>query len=387
MTKIGLEILDNKEAILTLDKSCLFKDEFNFPQNLKKAVRNVKAFELPESVRIGNKTIHYKETTNIALVGMGGSAIAGDILKDWIGNEIAVPMEVIRGYGLPAYLNEKSLVFFISYSGNTEETLSCMLDAVRRGCQIISISSNGALGKVTKALKLPLIELPTMAAARASLPYLFAPLPYILVKVGILSAEKVETEMNETIEIIEEMAKELSIETPLKENPAKKMASKIFGTIPVIYCYNPYKSAGLRFKDQVNENCKLPARCDVFPELNHNEIMGWEASLEVLKRYTLILLRDVEIERREVKARINVLREKFFSEKAKSVIEIAPKGKTLLGKMFSFIFLLDVISMYLAVLYRRDPVASETFKILKYEVTEHFGTLERLERQILKIAS
>ncbi len=381
------KILDDKEAISALDKSGLFRDEFDFSQNLRKAVENVKAFTFTQKVKVGQRVIRYKDVENVVLAGMGGSAIAGDILKDWIGNEIAVPMETVRGYHLPAYLNERSLVFFISYSGNTEETLSCILDAAKKGCQIISISSNGALGRVTEALRLPLIELPKMAAARASLPYLFAPLPYLLAKLGVLSVRKVEREMSDTIKIVDKMARKLAVEVLIEENLAKKVALEIFGTVPIVYCYNPYKSVGLRFKGQVNENCKLPARCDVFPELNHNEIMGWEAPEGILKRYTLVLLRDLEAEPLEVKARIDVLKEKFFSKKAKSVIEISPQGKTRLSKIFSLIFMLDVVSMYLAVLHGRDPVASETFQILKYEVTERLGTLRRLEKQILELAS
>jgi glucose/mannose-6-phosphate isomerase len=387
MSRTEAEILDDKEAILVLDRSGLFKDEFDFPQNLRKAVANVKAFRLPESVRVGRRTIRYKNVENIVLAGMGGSAIVGDVLKDWIGHEITVPMETVRGYHLPAYLNEKSLVFFISYSGNTEETLSCMYDAVKKGCQIVSISSNGALARVAQTLGLPLIELPEMAAARASLPYLFAPLPYLLAEVGILSMRRVEREMNDAIDVVDKLAGELAIRVSTEKNLAKKVALEIYGTVPIVYCYNPYKSVGLRFKDQVNENCKLPARCDVFPELNHNEIMGWEAPESILKRYTLVLLRDLEIEPLEVKARIDALKEKFFLPKAKSVIEMDPQGKTPLGKIFSLMFTLDVISMYLAVLHGRNPVASETFQILKYEVTERLGTLRILEKQVLKLAS
>ncbi len=380
-------ILDDKEAILSLDRSGLFKDEFDFPQNLRKAVENVKAFALPEKVKVGHHLIHYKDVENVAIVGMGGSAIAGDILKDWIGNEISVPMETVRGYHLPAYLGERSLVFFVSYSGNTEETLSCMFDGVNKGCQIISISSNGALGRVTQALGLPLINLPKMAAARASLPYLFAPLPYLLAEMGILSMRKVEREMSDAIEVVGKLAKQLAIEISIQKNFAKKIAVEIFGTVPIVYCYNPYKSVSLRFKCQVNENCKFPARCDVFPELNHNEIMGWEAPEDILKRYTLVLLRDSEMEPLEVEARIDALKEKFFAKKAKSVVEISPQGETPLGKVFSLLFILDVISMYLAVLHGRNPVASETFQILKYEVTERLGTLRKLEKQMLQLAS
>ncbi len=380
-------ILDDKEAILSLDRSGLFKDEFDFPQNLRKAVENVKAFALPEKVKVGHHVIRFKDVENVAIVGMGGSAIAGDILKDWIGNEISVPMETVRSYHLPAYLDEKSLVFFVSYSGNTEETLSCMFDGVKKGCQIISVSSDGALGRVTQTLGLPLIDLPKMAAARASLPYLFAPLPLLLAEMGILSMRKVEREMSDAIEVVGKLTKQLAIEMPVQKNFAKKIAVEIFGTVPIVYCYNPYKSVGLRFKCQVNENCKFPARCDVFPELNHNEIMGWEAPGDILKRYILVLLRDLEIEPTEVKARIDALKEKFFSKKAKFVIEISPQGKTPLSKIFSLLFILDLISMYLAVLHGRNPVASETFQILKYEVTERLGTLRKLEKQILQLAS
>ncbi|NIV44907.1 hypothetical protein GWN49_08560 [Candidatus Bathyarchaeota archaeon] len=240
---------------------------------------------------------------------------------------------------------------------------------------------------MAQALGLPLIALPEMAAARASLPYLFAPLPYLLAEMGILSMKRVEREMSDVIDVVDKLAEELAIEVSKERNLAKRIALEIYGTIPIIYCYNPYKSVGLRFKDQVNENCKLPARSDVFPELNHNEIMGWEAPESILKRYTLVLLRDLELEPIPVKARIEALKEKFFLQKAKSVIEMVPQGETPLGKTFSLLFTLDVISMYLAVLHGRNPVASETFQILKYEVTDRLGTLRHLEEQILNLAS
>jgi len=232
---------------------------------------------------------------------------------------------------------------------------------------------------------LPLIRLPKMAAARASLPYLFAPLPYLLAQLGLLPTDKVDKEMDEAIRVVAELASEFSIDVPASRNFAKKMALQIYGTVPVVYSFDPYRSVGLRFKTQVNENCKLPARFDLFPELNHNEIMGWEASEKILKHYTLVLIRGAE-ERPEVKARIDVLKEKFFSKKAKSVIEVQPRGKTTLGRILSLTFTLDMVSMYLAVLRRRDPVASETFQILKYEVTQKLRSLEKLEQQILGFA-
>jgi len=377
-------VLDNKSAILALDPSGSFKDELAFSENLKKAIKNVKAFNLPEKVKVGQHIIRYADVDKVVFAGMGGSAIAGDVVKDLADGRAKVSMETVRGYHLPAYTDDNTLVFLISYSGNTEETLSCMLDAAKKGCKMICISSDGAMQRVAKALGLPLIGLPRMAAARVSFPYLFAPLPYLLAKLRVLSLDKVEKEMSDATDMVGKLTREYAIETPYKENFAKKAALQIFGTVPVIYSYCKYRSVGLRFKTQINENCKLPARCDVFPELDHNEIMGWEASKQIIKHYTLILLRGLE-EPREVKTRIEVLKEKFF-KKARSVIEINAQGQTALARIFSLLFTADMISLYLSVLHQRDPVASKTFLILKYEVAERLGTLERLEEQIKKLA-
>ena len=368
-----------------MDKSDSFKDELEFPENLRKAVKNAKDFRFPSKAVVGGKVIDYSEpVSNVVFAGMGGSAIAGDLVRDWLDAEMKVPMESVRGYHLPTYVNDKTLVFLISYSGNTEETLSCMLDALDKGCRVISISSDGALGRVNKALNLPIIGLPKMAAARVSFPYLFGPIPYFLAKMNLLSIDRFELEMKKGITLLEKLSEEYDISVSLEDNFAKKAAFEIFGTVPVIYSYGPYRSVGLRFKTQVNENCKLPARSDAFPELNHNEIMGWEASTRILKHYTLMLLRSKD-EPKEVKTRIEILKEEFFKKKAKHVIEIQADQPTLLSRMLYLLFTADMISLYLSVLHRRDPVASATFQILKYQVTQRLQTLEKLEQQILKL--
>ncbi len=379
-------ILDDKEAILALDPNKSFKDELEFPENLRKAIKNVKTFKLPSKVKIGNHVINYSEAVNeIVFAGMGGSAIAGDLVRDWLDTELSIPMQTVRGYHLPAYINEETLVFLISYSGNTEETLSCMADALEKGCKIVSISSNGALQRVNNALGLPVIGLPEMAAARVSFPYLFVPIPYILVSCNLLPLQKIELDMANAAKVVGRLSARYAIEVPFEKNLAKNAALRIFGSVPVIYSPGQYRSVGLRFKTQVNENCKLPARFDVFPELNHNEIMGWEASGSILKNYTLILLRSSD-EPEEMRTRIEVLKGKFFSKKAKDMFELWAREDNRLSRMLHLLFTADMISLYLSVLNRRDPVASQTFQILKYEVTERLKSLEKLEQVILKYA-
>jgi glucose/mannose-6-phosphate isomerase len=385
LNRLQESILNDEDAVLALDRSGLFEEQLRFPDNLREAVAGAKSVRLPKEVRIGGRVVRYAGVRKVAVAGMGGSAIAGDVLKDWVGGEVGVSLGVCRGYHLPAYINADSLVFVMSYSGDTEETLSCMVDAVGRGCKIVSISSNGALRRAAETLGLPFIQLPKMAAARASLPYLFASLPYLLAKLGILHSEKVDRNVKATVEVLDELAKKYAVGVSVEENFAKQTAIQLYDAVPVIYSCNSYRSAALRFKDQVNENCKMPARFDVFPELNHNEVIGWEAPSEVLKRYSLILLRGVD-EPPEVRERIEVLKERIFSKKAKSVIEIIAKGETRLARIFSLIFTVDMISMYLAVLYGRDPMASEIFPLLKHDITERLGTLRRLEEQIQKLA-
>jgi len=381
------ELLDDKEAILALDPSHSFNDNLEFAQNLRKAVKNVKAFKLPSRINVGKRVFDYSRNVNdIVFAGMGGSAIAGDLIRDWLDTEMRIPLESVRGYHLPAYVDEETLVFLISYSGNTEETMSCMFDALNKGCRIISISSDGALQRANKALGFPVIGLPKMAAARVSFPYLFAPIPYILAQLNLLPFEKVDHDMAVATKTVYRLSREYAIEVPFEKNPAKKAALQIFGTIPIIYSYGPYRSVGLRFKTQVNENCKLPARFDVFPELNHNEIMSWEASRKILEHYTLILLRSPD-EPKEVQTRIEALKKGFFEKSAKSVLEISAQGQNLLARMLHLLFTADMISLYLSVLHRKNPVVSQTFQILKYEITEKLHTLDKLEQQILKLAS
>ncbi len=199
---VSKEIMDNEKEIQRLDKNGSFNDELAFYANLKKAVRNVKAFKLPETVKVGGCFIRYADVENIVFAGMGGSAIAGDIIKDWMENKVKVSMEAVRGYHLPAYADENTLVFLISYSGNTEETLSCMLEAAQKGCKIVCVSSNGALARAANALGLPLIGLPKMAAARVSFPYLVAPIPYLLAKLNVLSFDRVEKDMTAATAIV-----------------------------------------------------------------------------------------------------------------------------------------------------------------------------------------
>jgi glucose/mannose-6-phosphate isomerase len=333
-----------------------------------------------EAARIAkNFSVDYPKPQTIIVAGMGGSAIGGELLKDWANDKTSVPIMVQRGYSLPAYANKNTLVLVTSYSGETEESLSVFLDAVKKGCKIICISSGGKLSEYAEKMSLPYIRIPKGIPPRAALPYLFTPLPIILEKIGLVS--NVNVEIAEAVEILKDVCNENSPEKPVKANFSKALASKINGTIPTVYGFGFYRAVAQRFKQQFNENSKVPAKWESFPELNHNEIVGWEGAKELAKHFSVILIRDDD-EPKEIRIRIEATKELISAESVKT-FEVWSKGKTRLAKMLSTILIGDFTSVYLAILRGVDPTPVKTISLLKEKMRQS-GVKEKILRELQK---
>src|SRR5208283_3193282 len=252
-------ILDEIEKIKAVDRSNMI----NFCVNSSKLYG--------EAAKLADKIqINYPKPDNIIVAGMGGSGIGGDLLKDWARNKANVPIEVNREYQLPAYAGKRSLVLITSYSGDTEESLGAFLDALKRKCMIFCVSSGGALLENSERLKVPYLQIPSGMPPRAALPYLFVPLLLGMEKWGLVS--DASEELSEALPLLEKLSKDNSLEKPAKENFAKTLALNIGKTSPVIYGFGFYRGVAERFKQQFNENTKVPAKWEVFSELNHNEV-------------------------------------------------------------------------------------------------------------------
>jgi len=314
----------------------------------------------------GKVKIKYRRPRTIIVAGMGGSAIGGELLKDWAKDSIKTPIEVCRDYNLPAYADENTMVFATSYSGETEETLSVFLEALKRKCLTIAISSGGTLQRFAQELDVPHLLVPSGMAPRATLPYLFIPLPRILQKIGI--APNVQKEYSETVRILKQIGEENSPETPSASNSSKTLATEIRGTIPTIYGFGFYRAVAQRFKTQINENSKNPAKWEYLPELNHNEIVGWEEAKEFAKYFSVIFIRDNE-EPREIRLRIETSRE-LISRTLTGLFEVWSKGKSKLARMASVICIGDFTSVYLAVLRGIDPTPVRSIDFLKRKLVE-----------------
>jgi glucose/mannose-6-phosphate isomerase len=352
----------------------------NLPDYCSDAIERADRLDIPKIIRISEKrSIRYRKPKKIIVVGMGGSAIGGHILKDWLRSSIPIPIEVCQRYDLPAYADSETLVFATSYSGNTEETLTCFLEAVERECMVICISSNGLLQEFSEKLGLPLVRVPGGIPPRSALPFLFFPLVISLKKLQVLT--DIDGEIAEAIQVLRAIRVELQPEHPLSKNLAKKMAQGIQGTIPFISGFDFYRSVTLRMKTQFNENSKTPAKIEVFPELNHNETVGWTGKKNLTEKFSVILIRDFD-EPLELKTRIEVTRQLVFEKGAANVFELWARGKGKLAKMLSTIYVGDYSSIYLAILYGINPTPVTIIDELKRQLREKVDKSSILKRNL-----
>jgi glucose/mannose-6-phosphate isomerase len=364
------KILDNLSEIKRVDKSDMLSFCVEAPKHYAEAAKIAKAV-----------SIRYLKPQTVIVSGMGGSAIGGELLKDWARDKIAVPIEVCREYSLPAYANKNTLVFVVSYSGETEESLSAFLDAIKRKCMIVCISSGGVLHEFAEKLNVPYLHVPSGMAPRATLPYLFMPLPILLNKIGLVS--DVTSEISETIKILRNISDSNLPEKLVSNNFSKKLASNICGTVPVVYGFGIYRAVAQRFKTQFNENSKVPAKWEFFSELDHNEIVGWEAVKELAECFSVIFIRDND-ESEAMRQRIEATKELICEESVK-VFEVQSIGKSRLAKMSSVICTGDFTSVYLAIMRGIDPTPVKTITLLKKKMKQS-GVKEKIIRELRKFA-
>ncbi|MEM3612211.1 MAG: bifunctional phosphoglucose/phosphomannose isomerase [Candidatus Bathyarchaeia archaeon] len=348
-------ILDNLDKIREVDKN----DMLSFCVNAAEHYES--AFQITEKV-----AVDYPKPKSIIVAGMGGSAIGGELLKDWASDMLTIPVEVCREYTLPAHADKRTLTFIVSYSGETEETLSVFLDAVKRNCMIICISSGGTLLNFAGKLKIPSIHVPEGIPPRAALPYLFTPTLVILQKLGLVT--KVRAEISEAVTVLKQVCNQNAPENPLRENFSKKLATDICGTVPVVYGFGFYRSVAQRFKQQFNENGKIPSKWEVFPELNHNEVVGWEKAEELANHFSAVIIRD-KSEPEPIKCRIEATKE-LLSGKVKGIYEVWSRGEGRLAKMLSTTIIGDFTSVYLAILRGVDPTPVKTISMLKDKISK-----------------
>ena len=302
---------------------------------------------------------------NILVSGMGGSAIGGDILRSYALVRCAIPVVVNRDYVLPAFVNDRTLVLAVSYSGNTEETVSAYHQAKEYGADIIVISSGGKLSALARDEGFMVVEVPGGMSPRAASGYLFCPLALILEQMGLLTGAS--RDIQETAQVLSDLRAEINPVIADEGNPARVLAREMKDRIPVIWGSSAHSEiAALRWKAQINENAKAPAYYNIFPELNHNELVGFEVPGELLTCLQIIILRDPD-DHEQVRKRIQITHD-IIRTKVAGVTEIETRGQSWLARLYSLIYMGDYASFYLALEYGINPTPVKVIDYLKAEL-------------------
>jgi len=362
--------------MITLTTDFVLKSNLRDNRMLEKAVKQFDSSgmlrflrEFPEQVAAARKLKEKpilkskKDAAGILFSGLGGSAICGDLFRDAFFNQLRAPVFTNRDYRLPTWVNQKTLAILISYSGNTEETLAAYREARRRKAALGIVSSGGKLSEMAKKDRVPLITVPAGYPPRTALGYLFFGALSLLDSADILKIP--ETCFSELLQAIRKTTADNDPQNDFSENPSRRLAAALKGTIPVIYSAAFLSGTATRWKTQIEENSKNLAFTGILPEMNHNEVVGWSCPVETLKRLSVIFLRDREDEP-QVKKRFEITANllqprRFFGE-------VSSKSNNRLARLFSMIVFGDWVSYYLALENRSDPTPVERITQLKKQL-------------------
>ena len=305
---------------------------------------------------------------SIVVLGMGGSGVSGDVVQAIIEPRLPVPFRVIKSYGpLPEWIGRNTLVFAVSYSGSTEETVAALEEVHHRGSRAVTISSGGPLADMARGYGLAHVSIPTGLQPRASLGYLTLPILAVLVKIGLVP--EMQQDIDEAIEVLADLASRCHRKRSRDENPAKQLAGRLHGRVPVVYGGSGLgATAAYRFKCDLNEYGKTPAFWHVIPELDHNEIVGW-SQVEDLpqKDFALVLLRDPG-EHERIQLRFEITRS-LVEHRVGDVIEIASEGHGVIARLLSLILVTQLAAIYVGLGYGIDPGPVDVIQNLKAELS------------------
>lgn len=315
--------------------------------------------QLLEAIKIGEsaKIKKHSGIRNVVIAGLGGSGIGGTIVSELVFGQTNCPITVCKGYKLPGFVNQNSLVIASSYSGNTEETLNTLKEAVRKKARVVCITSGGEVAEIAKKKKLELILIPGGNPPRACLAYSLTQLLFILNAKGVIGASFKRDLLN-SVTLIQNEQLDISKE-------AQQLASYIQGKTPIVYATTPYEGVAIRFRQQLNENSKILCGHHVIPEMNHNELVGWPSGSD---KVAVIFLRDPnEFERNNARIEIN---KSVISKYTRNIYEVWAKGKSHIEKAMYLIHLVDWVSVLLAEIKGVDATEVKVIDHLKGELSK-----------------
>ena len=299
-------------------------------------------------------SLNLEDFSAIVFCGMGGSGIVGTFCSKWLEHRgFNKPTFVIKNYDLPKFVNQNYLVFCISYSGNTEETLSNFKQAVDRGIKPVCITSGGKLKELAQENNCPVYEIPKGYQPRYAFGFLLSKALNLL---GVLKEE------------IEDLKENLKENLEKIKETGKKLAEKFYNYVPVIYSTPLTEHIAERWKGQINENAKTPAYFTVLPEMHHNEVMSW-SNPNLRNKFSYLIMYD-EKDNHRVKLRVEITK-KLLEDLGIVPEVIKGEGNSYLSRSVYLVHIADWLSVYLAELYGYDPVEVKTIQRIKEELSKY----------------
>lgn len=349
----GGNILDLPEAMARADGGHMLAHVAGLSGQVIEGWRISRELQLP-----------WGQPRSVAILGMGGSAIGGDLVKAIWADRISVPVEVLRGYELPAWVGPDTFVIASSKSGDTEETLRQLETALSRRCPVVCVTSGGALRRVAQAARLPLVSFPAQGAPRASLGWSLGILAGILERAGVLELE--EAEIKAAVASGQAMDGRCTALVPTAENPAKQLAWSLVDRFVIVSAAGFLAPVARRWKSQLNENGKATAVFEELPEATHNTVVGFEQP-EILRDHLAMVLLTSELEHPR-----DLLRTRLVSDLAETAhiwhtfVEATGEGR--LGQALAAIVMGDYVSVYLAFMYAVDPTPVDVIGYIKEQL-------------------
>lgn len=352
-------LLDNQELLREKDLSGMLDILSAFDRQLLDSINIAGAFSfVPEG-----------EIRQIVVPALGGSATGAAIAQVFLRGQLDIPFIISRQYKLPVFVDSTTLALPCSYSGNTDETLEAFEFCCARNIRVICITSGGELGKRADARGLPVIKLPGGLPPRAAYTYSFCAIVRILETIGVVSGKLKEVESS--MAGVKAVLSRLTPDVPIDENRAKKLALKVFGSIPVVYgSTDSLSPVARRWANQFSENGKHLAFWNYLPEMAHNEIEGWKNPPGCLQQMLPLFLRD-RSDHEKVNNKIDDTRDYLLTRDFR-VLEYWSSRETWLEKLWELLLLGDFASTYLSFLNNEDPTEIRAIKFLKEKNQRNF---------------
>lgn len=349
--------LDNVEALRANDPAGMLNLIGDLPAQVRDAWRAVQRVELPPA---------YRDVDAVVIAGMGGSAIGGSLVQALAEPECPVPISVNRDYHLPAYVDENTLVVASSYSGNTEETLSALDEALETGAKPVAVTTGGRLADTATERQFPLVQFDYAAPPRAAIGHSFTLLLGLLVRLDLL--EDQSADIAEAVDVMQRLQRVVGAEVPADRNPAKTLAGRLAGRVPTIYGAGILSPVARRWKGQFNENAKTWAAYDEMPELNHNTALGYQHPSHVSETAFVVMLRS-SLDDETVQTRFDVTAELLAESNVEGAV-INAWGESPIAQMLSVVHYGDYVSFYVAALNAVDPTPMHAIDYLKRKLAD-----------------